>query len=1214
MNIKNGYLDLFTNHSGETKSVHFQNWTYVSSERRMFQSHGKNSDLFYLQLADIKTRIGIITGVEVRAEAFITEYFYNNTQRGFCETKIINNSYSFKFVGNPPFVFKPGMPFYGALSLRYSDQMALSEEVLSGSELELRYYAKLQNGSTVELPFVHIPKKGSDPYKNLHESKINSTILLQKGFTNTEDANNEELKEIPLYNAHVKEISFEDFRKRGIFQFKIDVPEYATVLNLSAKYTNVEEDRELFTNAYAYAAFEPKNRYISVHTGSQNVAIGHFVVFHVRSNFPITYFDWILISKNIILNTGRIKFLESEATVTTFSLAVSPEMAPGFHIMVYTISQPDTQLLTDITYSPVQSFNRHKIEFKLSHRKDHTMETVEATCRGDPGAIYLASSLRSYLFPGQGKHHITKVSLMENLHNLEKTTRHIHKVFFSDREGIKADQIIYYPSMDYGLDSSRSLGLHHMLVLTDFAEVPVIPSVKSCDKDKNQFPCLLNGCYTKKQICDGHNDCDDGFDESNCSDEAIELKESVQKYRLSRWDRNTEFYDIGDGDWGWFELNIDEDREQFPNLKVPLITDSWFFHVMSISERYGIGIFEEPISYDSIRPVHFVCEGPTEVRRGESVGIRCVILNRSQNDMEAIVILNDSPDYEFIHVEEFGYVVSYAPRTSIGNHHHLVFVRGEDELEVLLPVKPKIEQGELTVSVTLSTQVMTSSQDMTIVITPEGCGMHRHTSTLIDLKSRAFEVEYLDIVVDETPLIPYELSRRYIFGSPYGMVSISGDVVGPTFMNDEPVSLESMFPEFSGKFGKGSEYHAFNLAANTWQLHYYRLTNQFRENWDLVKTVFEQMNIEYAAVMRRFTTQGWVSVWDSSGPSVWLTSWCIRIFQSASFQDWEDFFYVDSQVISSAIMWLINYQHACTYLERNLARITDPYDMAITAYALALSKSSESDIAYGKLLQMKREEAGMAYWSPTKIAYNSVRYEFNRPFLQPKDNQINDAIAVEATAYALLTLFLVKGGGMTILQDQIVNWLNSMRMAYGGFLSTVDTIVALEALVRYSYNSRIKDITDINVEVDILDSNIKMNIPISSDGISQLRQISIPNVWGHVNIVASGSGQALAQMDVVFGVDHENFIDSPPEECFTLTVSESFRGRNKSEIDVNTCFSWTCTEESQASGMAMLIIDMPSGYIMQQVGSRSNYYFLNVTLLSANELYIFNIHKNHVTQ
>ena len=40
---------------------------------------------------------------------------------------------------------------------------------------------------------------------------------------------------------------------------------------------------------------------------------------------------------------------------------------------------------------------------------------------------------------------------------------------------------------------------------------------------------------------------------------------------------------------------------------------------------------------------------------------------------------------------------------------------------------------------------------------------------------------------------------------------------------------------------------------------------------------------------------------------------------------------------------------------------------------------------------------------------------------------------------------------------------------------SVDTIVAMEALVRYSYNSRIKDITDLNVEVDIPDSNITMN-------------------------------------------------------------------------------------------------------------------------------------------
>ena len=85
-----------------------------------------------------------------------------------------------------------------------------------------------------------------------------------------------------------------------------------------------------------------------------------------------------------------------------------------------------------------------------------------------------------------------------------------------------------------------------------------------------------------------------------------------------------------------------------------------------------------------------------------------------------------------------------------------------------------------------------------------------------------------------------------------------------------------------------------------------------------------------------------------------------------------------------------------------------------------------------------------------------VRYEFNRPFLEAKDYQDNDALSVEATGYALITLFLMEGGGVTFLQEKTVEWLNTMRMGDGGFISTVDTVVALQALVLYSYHSRIK--------------------------------------------------------------------------------------------------------------------------------------------------------------
>ena len=133
-------------------------------------------------------------------------------------------------------------------------------------------------------------------------------------------------------------------------------------------------------------------------------------------------------------------------------------------------------------------------------------------------------------------------------------------------------------------------------------------------------------------------------------------------------------------------------------------------------------------------------------------------------------------------------------------------------------------------------------------------------------------------------------------------------------------------------------------------------------------------------------------------------------------------------------------QRAVSYLEKNLLKIKDSYELAIVAYALAVSGSAEADLAYGNLLGAKKEEDGKVYWSRSPIKTNRVRYEYNRPFLEAKDYQDDDALAVEATGYALLTMFMVEGGGVTIIQDKIVEWLNTMRLGDGGFISTVDTV------------------------------------------------------------------------------------------------------------------------------------------------------------------------------
>ncbi len=135
----------------------------------------------------------------------------------------------------------------------------------------------------------------------------------------------------------------------------------------------------------------------------------------------------------------------------------------------------------------------------------------------------------------------------------------------------------------------------------------------------------------------------------------------------------------------------------------------------------------------------------------------------------------------------------------------------------------------------------------------------------------------------------------------------------------------------------------------------------------------------------------------------------------------------------------------------------DAYEVTISAFALALNKSPMTNLVFDKMMAMARTEGGMTYWSRTEITTNRVRYEFNRPFVEPKDQQPGDALSVECTAYGLLTLFEVEGGGVTFTQEKIVQWLNTMRLGQGGgFIEAVDTLLAMQALVVYSYNSRIK--------------------------------------------------------------------------------------------------------------------------------------------------------------
>lgn len=73
----------------------------------------------------------------------------------------------------------------------------------------------------------------------------------------------------------------------------------------------------------------------------------------------------------------------------------------------------------------------------------------------------------------------------------------------------------------------------------------------------------------------------------------------------------------------------------------------------------------------------------------------------------------------------------------------------------------------------------------------DGLPQYRHQSILLDLSTRSYVFQYMHVNITETPLIPYEEDRYYIFGSNKATVSVVGDVVGPIFPS-MPVNATSL--------------------------------------------------------------------------------------------------------------------------------------------------------------------------------------------------------------------------------------------------------------------------------------------------------------------------------------------------------------------------------------------------------------------------------------
>ncbi|XP_056127943.1 complement C4 [Rhinichthys klamathensis goyatoka] len=180
---------------------------------------------------------------------------------------------------------------------------------------------------------------------------------------------------------------------------------------------------------------------------------------------------------------------------------------------------------------------------------------------------------------------------------------------------------------------------------------------------------------------------------------------------------------------------------------------------------------------------------------------------------------------------------------------------------------------------------------------------------------------------------------------------------------------------------------------------------------------------------------------------------------------------------------------AKSYLDGQLDALESPYSLAITAYALTLHdhQSAEARRVQQKLKDIANCDHQTCFWDA----------KGGRGKLEGKA----EAESVETTAYALLSMLSVPDMKTAKLA---ANWLTEQRKYGGGFQSTQDTVVALEALAKYSIQNN--DIRDLDLRVEMcLENGKKQDFQLTKHNALTTEAVKVRNA-GKFTLNVQGTG------------------------------------------------------------------------------------------------------------
>ncbi|XP_042342251.1 alpha-2-macroglobulin-like protein 1 isoform X2 [Plectropomus leopardus] len=998
---------------------------------------------------------------------------------------------------------------------------------------------------------------------------------------------------------------------QGMASFSLDTTDWTGSVNLKARSRKTEENEPYVANLrrpeyrsafHHVAAFYSKSSsFLKLMQVSGKISCdkdatvrAQYIIQgeELKKGQDVLDFFYLVMSRGGIVQHGRVPVAVKAGTVNKGELSVSlrqvTNLAPFAQVVVYTV-MPSGEAVADSRDFPIQLCLNNKVSLKFSSLQQLPAEKTTLSLQAHPGSMCSVRAIDQSILLLQPEQELTVDSVYSQL-PLQKLSGYSYEVedfepypCFSvpmpepEPEPEPEVEPELEPEQELAVDVEAAGRAKRSLyygptnqkndVYSIFKEIGI--KIVTNSDVKKPYNCLERN-YELYYDSGDYSDMPVGIAFVSSDEEpwSGKTKETIRTYFPETW--IWELVSVGDSG----SVNVEK--------TVPDTITKWAAGAFCVSS-VGFGVSPNT-GLTAFQPFFVSLTLPYSVIRGEVFTLKATVFNYLSKCIMVKITLADSDQYTFRNCDGCQYSVCLC---------------GEESRTFSWIVTPTaLGQVNLKVSAeALKTDTLCGNEVATV---PDMGRIDTVVRTLL------VEAEGTPQMVSHNALLcpaeaPVEkkisllMPEMFVAGSARATVSVLGDLMGRAMKNlDKLLAMP---------YGCG-EQNMVLFAPNIFILNYLKSTGQLTEDIQDRATRFLESGYQRELTYKH--DDGSYSAFgknDESG-NTWLTSFVMKSFGGA-----RPYIFVHAKHIKEAKRWLFKHQRpdgcirSVGKLFHNGMKGGVSDDVSLTAYitaALLELDSNASDPMVQNCLNCLKAAVGgqmdnlyttaLLSYTFTLAGDEEMRSKLITYLHQKSNTQGGtrhwdragasgkglDSLEVEMTSYVLLAL--LSGPAMQDFgldySSSIVRWLAQQQNPYGGFSSTQDTVVALQALAKYGAATYSSEGSTTVTVTSLGGLNKEFMVDQSNRLLYQEERLS--EVPGEYTVRAQGQSCVLAQISMHYNIP-------PPPDFSAFNISTNTMAKcNISRPQLILFVHVRYQGRREETNMVIINIKLLSGYILDK--------------------------------